>query len=321
MPVRYLLVFSILAILSLIYYRLAKSFNIVDNPNARSSHQVPTIRGGGILFPISIVLWWFLMDFQNSLMVLGLVLISAVSFWDDIRGMSRRLRILAQLIAILLLFADSGVFVELPIWAFPILLVLTIGILNAVNFMDGINGITGLYALVFLGTVFLLDRVFPSIKESMVLYLGIAVFVFLYYNLRNGKALMFAGDIGSVSLAYMMVYFMLKMFLQTGNWTVVILLFVYGADSIGTLVQRIKKKENIFEPHRKHLYQIMANQMALPHIVVAFIFAGTQCLINYLFVLKEKSFPQTLLMLGLIFFVAAIYLFGKIKLQKKFMID
>ncbi|EOZ95634.1 Undecaprenyl-phosphate N-acetylglucosaminyl 1-phosphate transferase [Indibacter alkaliphilus LW1] len=318
MPIRYLLVFSILTILSLIYYRLAKGLHIVDKPNSRSSHQIPTVRGGGILFPISIVLWWVLMDFQNSLMVSGLVLISGVSFWDDIKGMSRRIRILVQLIAIVLLFADLGLFGDLPIWAFPILLVLTLGILNAVNFMDGINGITGLYALVFLGTVFLLDRVFPSVKESMVLYLGIAVFVFLYYNLRNGRALMFAGDIGSVSFAYMMVYFMLKMFLETGNWTVIILLFVYGVDSIGTLVQRIKRKENIFEPHRKHLYQIMANQMAWPHIIVAFIFAGTQFLINYLFVLRDQRFPESWVMLCLMIAVAALYLLGKRKLEEKF---
>ncbi len=206
------IVFLALLLVSLIYYRLAKKFNIVDKPNQRSSHSEVTVRGGGIIFPLAIIFWWIVFDFSHSWMVLGLVLISSVSFLDDIYSLSRKLRFGTQFIALSMSFYDLGVFAKEPLWSLPILYFIALGIINAINFMDGINGITGLYHVVFFGSILAVNQYFPIFEGEMIQYIILGILVFLIFNLKK-RALMFAGDIGSISLAYLTIYFLTKYFL------------------------------------------------------------------------------------------------------------
>jgi UDP-N-acetylmuramyl pentapeptide phosphotransferase/UDP-N-acetylglucosamine-1-phosphate transferase len=292
MEIRYLYVFIILVIVAFLYYRLALYFKIVDKPNFRSSHEFPTVRGGGILFPFAVLLWWLFTDFQYTWMLLGLLIISGFSLADDIMSLSRRLRLGGQLLAISLLFYELEIFTSLPLWALPILYILCLGIINAVNFMDGINGITGLYAMIFFGTLVLIREWLQVYPFSLSLYTGIAVFIFLFFNFRNKKAIMFAGDIGSISLAFIMIFLMLKIYLETGNWTVILLLLIYGVDAVITIIQRLLKKENIFDPHRAHLYQYLSNQLRVPHLYVASGYALVQFMLNFFLIIRPESFPD-----------------------------
>lgn len=320
MKLNYPFVLITLLVLEFLYYRIAIRLNIIDKPNERSSHRIPTVRGGGIIFPISMLLYWLIFDFNSPYLMVGLVLIAAVSLLDDLKDISRRLRMGIQLIAILLLFIEIQVFAFVPWYGILILLVLCIGVINAVNFMDGINGITGLYGLVFVGTLLLILPGNPFFENSMLYYLGIALIVFLLFNFRQKKALMFAGDVGSISLAFIMLFFVLKIFLETGQWSVILLFLVYGVDSVMTIMERIYKKENIFKPHRSHLYQYLSNNMKIPYLYVAVGYALIQLIINYFLFIKTQSFPSNILAVSVLLGISAVYFLIKKWVKKNYVL-
>lgn len=304
-------------LIALIYYRTAKKFNIVDNPNQRSSHTEVTVRGGGILFPIAVIFWWISSDFLNTWMVLGIVWISAVSMLDDMFTISRKLRFLIQFLAISMAFYDLGVFEQESWWTLPFLYFIALGIINAINFMDGINGITGLYGLVFFGSLLAINQYMPVFSETLIQYVILSLLVFLIFNYRK-KAIMFAGDIGSISIAYLIIYFLGQWYLASHNWTIILFLVIYGMDSWLTLVQRLLRRENIGMPHRTHLYQIFANQLKKDHVLISLVYALLQLGVNMFFFIFPQSFPQPFIAIIILIVTGGIYLRIKIPLAKKF---
>lgn len=317
MILSYLIVFLILLLLALVYLRLAKKFGIVDIPNHRSSHSQVTVRGGGILFPLAALLWWFAFDFQHTWMILGLVWVAAVSLLDDIYDLSGKLRMGIQFLAVTMTFVDLDLFNQVSWFALPFLYFIALGILNAINFMDGINGISGLYATVFFGTIMAVNVYFPIFDVSLLDYELLAIAVFLIFNLRK-KAIMFAGDIGSISLAYIMIFYMTQWYLESRDWTIVLLLMVYGIDAFITLLKRIKNKEDLGEAHRSHLYQILANQVRLLHVSIALLYAAIQLLINLAVFILPQSTPSPNLASGILIGAGVIYYFLKSFIQKKY---
>lgn len=304
-------------LIALVYYRLALKFNIVDKPNLRSSHTKVTVRGGGILFPIAVIFWWLNTDFLNTWMVLGIIWISAISMLDDMYTISRKLRFGVQFLALSMAFYDLGVFASESLIYLPILYFVALGIINAINFMDGINGLTGIYGLVFFGSLLAINEYMPIFDERLIRYIVLAILVFLIFNFRK-KAFMFAGDIGSISLAYLMIYFLVQWYLASHNLTIVLLLLVYGADTFITLGQRLLRRENVALPHRTHLYQIFANQLKVDHVVVTLVYALLQLAINIVFYIFPRSYPQPIIACALLVLTAVIYLAIKIPLAKKY---
>lgn len=302
------IVFLVLLLMGIVYFFLAKKFQIVDKPNHRSSHSRITVRGGGILIPISVLLWWFVYDFNHTWMVLGLLWISSISFLDDLYEISKKLRFGVQFLALSMCFYDLDLFGSFPLYTFPIFYFIALGILNSVNFMDGINGITGLYGMIFFGTFLVLDSKLELIDPSLIHYLLLALCVFLLFNLRK-KALMFAGDIGSISMAYMMIFLLTKWYIATQSWTIILLLMVYGLDVFLTMIQRFRRGEKLLEPHRSHLYQRLVNERKIPHILIAISYAFLQALINYfLFISQKDNLPEPFYAaLVLIFFGLCYY--------------
>lgn len=311
------IIFLSLLLVAVLYYKMAKRFGIVDRPNHRSSHSEVTVRGGGIIFPISVLMWWLMNGFSNSWMVLGLILIAAVSMMDDMFTLSRKLRFGIQFVALSLAFWDLGVFGQKPFWALPILYFIALGIINAINFMDGINGITGLYFLTFFGSLLAVNVYLPIFDSALIQYVILSLLVFLIFNLRK-KALMFAGDIGSISLAYLVIYFLARWYLEVGNWTIVLSLLVYGADSFLTLGQRLIRGENVTQPHRLHLYQLFVNQLKKEHVLVALIFALLQFALNFVLFIYPQAYPSDLWALTILVLTAVIYLLIKIPIQNRF---
>lgn len=309
MILSYLIVFLILVLLGLVYMRLALKFGIVDKPNFRSSHFSPTVRGGGILFPFALLLWWFAYDFQHTWLIIGMAWISGISLLDDIFTLSSKIRFGVQSIALSMAFLDLEVFTQVPWIALPFLYFVCLGIINAINFMDGINGITGLYGLVFFGAILAINSFMPIFEESMVRYIILALLVFLIFNLRK-KALMFAGDIGSISLAFMIIYFLVEWYLVAHTWTIILLLSVYGIDVAVTMVERWRRGEKLSEPHRSHLYQLLVNQVKLSHATVSVFYAIAQGVINLVFFIFPQSYPKpipaALFLIGWVFFYVLI---------------
>ncbi|WP_057936011.1 MraY family glycosyltransferase [Algoriphagus resistens] len=317
MALSYIIVFLILLLIALIYHRLALKFAIVDKPNHRSSHIHSTVRGGGILFPFAVVFWWMAFDFPNTWMVLGIVWVAAISLLDDIYTISSKIRFGIQFLALTMAFYDLEVFAQINWMALPVLYFISLAIINGINFMDGINGVTGLYGLVFLGSILAVNAYTGIFDQYLIRYEILAICVFLIFNLRK-KALMFAGDIGSISLAYLMIYLLLQWYLHSESWTVILFLLIYGLDTALTIFERIRKREKISTPHRTHLYQILANQGENPHVNIALAYAILQLGINFAFFIYPQTTPDNYLALGILVISGLIYLAVKILLLKKY---
>ena len=286
----YLLLFIALLAIELIYFRLASHFNIIDKPNERSSHTRITLRGGGVIFYFGVLLNFTLNGFQNPWFFAGLTIITLVSFADDIHPQSSKLRLGVHFFAMAMMFFQWGLYSE-P-WYFTLIaLIFCTGILNAFNFMDGINGITGVYSSVVVGAIWYINTYQVHFVDNSFIYaVLLALFVFNLFNFRT-KAKCFAGDVGAVSIAFIILFLLGLLIVKSGDFSYIILLVVYGIDSILTIIHRIILKENIFLPHRKHAYQLMANELKIPHVLVSTIYAILQAFIVVGFIIcKDFSY-------------------------------
>ena len=296
---QYIIVAILFVILELVYFKIADVFNIIDKPNHRSSHTTITLRGGGIIFPIAVVVA-FILGYVSVPILMAVGLVSIISFVDDIYPLPTLPRFLSHLIAVVLLLYDLNL-LGIDFWIIPISIVLLIGWINAFNFMDGINGITVLYAMVSLltfGYLYQNEDQFP-----VFILMGISCLVFGFFNIRK-KAKTFAGDVGSISMAVFLAYFMLKLIFEKQQIGYLLFFSVYGIDAIVTILYRIKNKENILQPHRSHLYQYLSNEMKWSHVSVSLLYAVIQLAINccvILFINKGYMSP-------IVFFVAGLAL-------------
>lgn len=316
------------AIISLILFStlqlfifIAKKTSIIDIPNHRSSHKNITIRGGGIIFPISLLLIPFMVNFQNYFFLIGLVIISTISFIDDIKPLSVKLRFLFQLIAIILMLIDIGSN-YIPFWIWPILIIVIAGVINAFNFMDGINGITGTYSLSIISSLWLINNyLLFFIDNELLVTVSISILIFLFYNFRK-KAICFAGDVGSVSIAYILIFLIIKLIVFSNNLIFILFFAVYGIDSILTIIIRLKNKENIFEAHRKHLYQLFSNELKAPHIIISSIYALIQFSICGVIIYMVKNIDSQLTIwitaIGILIILTSGYFYIRNRITTRF---
>ncbi len=274
----YLLLFVLLLSFELLYFRIAKQFKIVDKPNARSSHKRCTLLGGGVVIYFGGLLYFLFFGQQYLWFFIGLSLISLISFADDIKSMSFKLRLLVHFVAILFLFYQLGLF-QYPMYILVFVLILSIGILNAYNFMDGINGITGAYSIVLISIIWYINNYLISFIDNNFLYtIFLALLIFNFFNFRK-KAKCFAGDVGALSIAYILIFLIAMLIFKTSDFSYIIILLVYGIDTVLTIIHRIILKENIFHAHRKHIFQLMANELKIPHLLVSGFYAMLQLII------------------------------------------
>lgn len=272
----------LLIILMLLYFKVADRYNIIDKPNQRSSHTEVTLRGGGVIFWFSALLYFVQHVQDNYYFFIGITLVSLVSFWDDIQSLSNKIRMSIQCLAISLIFFEIGVFSLVPVFGIITAYVLAIGLINAYNFMDGINGITGLYTLVVMGSLLYINEEIQLFTDSSFIKYGmIASLVFLFFNYRK-RAKCFAGDVGSIAIAFWVIYLVLELILRTNSLIWLLFLAVYGVDAICTIIHRMYLRQNIFEAHRLHFYQILSNEYKIQHRVVSLYYAIAQIIVSAL---------------------------------------
>lgn len=318
---QYLIIIIALIIGMQLYFALAFKYRIIDKPNDRTSHRKITLRGGGIIFPLVFLLFMgheILFNqypfYLNSspipnfwLFGVGLLLICTISFIDDIIDLSSKIRLIFHFVSVTLLLYFLNLFHLLPFWAVPVCYILIIGILNAYNFMDGINGISGLYSMVLLFSLwFVNEYLIEFIIADFIIYPILAAGVFLYFNFRK-RAKCFLGDIGSMGIAFWILALLGLLIIKTGEIKYLLFLTVYGIDVIATIVERIKLKENILKPHRRHLYQLFANERKIDHRLISFAYAFLQLVICAI-VIKEDNlgywlFPVLALPLSILYII------------------
>lgn len=274
------LILALLFIVELIYFYIADKCNIIDKPNLRSSHTSVTLRGGGIIFLVSAWLYSAFYGFNYPWFLGGLTAIAGISFIDDIRSVPNKIRLVIHFGAMLCMFQDFGILNAQGWWLIPLALILCVGIINAYNFMDGINGITGGYSLAVLIPLEYINSQTPFIDNNFLIVAILGVIVFNVFNFRK-KAKCFAGDVGSVGIAFIILFALGKLIILSGNFTYIMLLAVYGVDSVLTIIHRIMLHENLGEAHRKHVYQLMANELKIPHIAVSFTYMLLQLGVSF----------------------------------------
>lgn len=279
------IIFVILFCLEVVYFKIADRFNIIDKPNERSSHSSIVLRGGGIIFMLSLWIWSAFFGFQYVWFLLAVTLIAGVSFVDDIRSLPDSVRLVAQFVAMAMMFYQLDILHWNMWWMVLVALVVCVGAADVINFMDGVNGITGAYALASLVPLALLNAGMRFVAQSLIYVVILADVVFCFFNFRpKGRAKCFAGDVGSIGVAYILLFLIGALILATGDITWLIFLLVYGVDGCLTIGHRIMLHENLGEAHRKHAYQLMANELGVGHVKVASFYALLQLAISLGFV-------------------------------------
>ena len=269
----------LLLMVELVYFKVADKYNIIDKPNERSSHKTIVLRGGGIIFTIGLWIWSIVYGFQYPWLLTGVTLAAGISFVDDIHSLPDSLRLVVQFTAMFLVFYEIGVLQWSLWWLVPIALIVAVGGTNIFNFMDGINGITGGYSLAMLIPLYLLNLKYGFMQESLLIVIVLSLLVFCFFNFRT-KAKCFAGDVGSIGMALVLVFCLGRLMMETGDVTWIVLYMVYGVDGCLTIVHRIMLHENLGQAHRKHVFQLMANELKIPHVVVSLIYMAVQLVIS-----------------------------------------
>ena len=311
----YSLIFVLLLITELVYFRIADKFNIIDKPNERSSHTSIVLRGGGIIFLIGAWIWSAFFGFQYPWFLVGLTLVAGVSFVDDIHSLPDSVRLVAQFSAAAMAFYQLGILHWSMWWIVLLAMIVYVGATNVINFMDGINGITAGYSLAVLVPLALVNMQEGFVVQSLIITTILAALVFCIFNFRQkGKAKCFAGDVGSIGIAFIMLFLLGNVIMNTGDITWLIFLLVYGVDGCLTIIHRIMLHENLGEAHRKHAYQIMANELKIGHVKVALLYMTIQLVISlgFIYVCPSSVLCHWLYMIGaLIVLVIGYVLFMK----------
>ena len=283
--ITYFIIFILLFVVEIVYFRIADKCNIIDKPNERSSHSTIVLRGGGILFLINAWVWSAFFGFQYPWFLAGLTLVAGVSFVDDIHSLPDSVRLVAQFVAASMAFYQLDILHWSMWWIILLSLIIYVGATNVINFMDGINGITAGYALAVLVTLALVNMNGVFVEQSLIISTILASLVFCFFNFRpRGKARCFAGDVGSIGIAFIMLFLLGNVIIKTTDITWLIFLLVYGVDGCLTIAHRIMLHENLGEAHRKHAYQIMANELKIGHVKVTSLYMIMQLLISLGFI-------------------------------------
>ena len=293
----YIIIAVLLLAAELLYFKIADRCNIIDKPNERSSHSTIVLRGGGVIFVISMLVWyfWFMVKGEGFMVeylpfLVGLIMICTVSFWDDVHSLPDSLRMVVQILIILLMFWSVGLYTAIsPWWLMALVVVVAlffcVGATNFINFMDGINGITAAYSFAMLLPILLMNRGLGFIEESYLIVAILGVIVFSIFNFRpKGKAKCFAGDVGSIGIAFIILFALGRLMLATKDVTYIVFFLVYGIDGSLTIFHRIMLHENLGQAHRKHAYQLMANELKMSHVTVSLIYMVIQLVISLGFI-------------------------------------
>ncbi len=335
----YVIIFALLLVAELAYFKIADKFNIIDKPNQRSSHSTIVLRGGGVIFALSMIVWTIVMAVQGEgqLVVsylpflVGLLMVAGVSFWDDVKSLPDSVRLIVQFVAMGLMFWSMGLFsvmsyelgvmsqwMQILLTALIVLaaLIVCVGATNVINFMDGINGITAGYSLAVLVPLVLLNQELAFMEPSFLVVAILGVLVFCIFNFRpKGKAKCFAGDVGSIAIAFIMLFAIGKLVVLTGDVTYLIFLLVYGVDGCLTICHRIMLHENLGEAHRKHAYQLMANELKIGHVKVSLLYMAMQLVVSlgFIYVCPNTVLAHWLYLLGAVVVLGVVYVLFKKK--------
>ena len=312
----YLIIFALLLVAELVYFKIADKCNIIDKPNERSSHSSIVLRGGGIIFLIGAWVWSTFFGFHYPWFLAAVTLAAGISFVDDIRSLPDSVRLVVQFTAMGLMFKQLDILHIDMWWVVLLALIVCVGASNIINFMDGINGITAGFSLAVLVPLVIMNQRLGFMEESFLMATILSVVVFSFFNFRErGKAKCFAGDVGSVGIAFILLFAIGKLVMATGDVTWLLVLLVYGVDGCLTICHRILLHENLGEAHRKHAYQLMANELKMSHVKVSLIYMALQLVVSLgmIYLAPDTVCAHWIYLVGALLVLAMAYVLFKKK--------
>jgi UDP-N-acetylmuramyl pentapeptide phosphotransferase/UDP-N-acetylglucosamine-1-phosphate transferase len=273
------------------------------------------------------IAWTVMMVFQGNDIIpyipflVGLYMVAGISFVDDIHSLPDSLRMVVQIASILLMFWSIGLFGAFDSWIWTVVAILIalffcVGATNIINFMDGINGITAAYGFAMLLPIALLNHNMSFIDESYLIVAIIGLIVFSLFNFRpKGKAKCFAGDVGSIGIAFIILFALGKLMLATQDVTWIVFFLVYGIDGSMTIFHRIMLHENLGQAHRKHAYQLMANELKMSHVVVSLLYMAMQLVVSlgFIYLCPSTILAHWVYLVGAAAVLAVAYVLFKMK--------
>lgn len=276
----------------------------------RSSHSVPTPKGGGLGIFIAFLLSAVFVGLSANFWV-PITILSIVSFWGDRKNLSPKTRLITQTSLSAFIVIQGGSLPQYPLMYFLTLIwwvVFIVGTANFYNFMDGINGIAGITGVIgfgLLGAYIYLNLFYPKIY-LVTFCISLSCLGFLSLNLPRAKV--FMGDIGSVFLGSVFAGFI---FLTTKSFLDFVcmtsFLFPFYADELMTMSVRLKDKENLFRPHRKHFYQFLANEMGIDHWKISVGYGIVQLIIGLSILFTRHLGIIIVIFLVMLYFSGAIW--------------
>jgi Fuc2NAc and GlcNAc transferase len=305
--------------------RAAVRRQLLDQPNARSSHSVPTPRGGGLAFvgvfllllPVVVALE---PDSGRLALALGAggLAVAAVGLVDDLRNVAAPVRAavhaLAAVLAVVLLGLPGGRGTLAVAGAALLVVVALVWVVNLCNFMDGIDGLAGGQAVVAAAGIALLASGVPAVT-AVALVLAGAVLGFLVLNAPPAR--IFMGDVGSGFLGFVLGVLVLQTWAEAGVALPVaaLLLAPFLVDATGTLALRVLRGERWYEPHRDHVYQRLTRS-GLTHRGVSLLYVGLAALfVLEALALRDSSYAAPAAV-GTFLVLVAAWVLGRLRTRE-----
>ena len=246
--------------------RFALRCNLIDVPTDRSSHSVSTPKGGGVGILAAFVLASALLGISPRIWMPAAV-VSLVSLHGDRYGLSPKVRLFAQ-------FAATALFLYLtgpqsgflhPVAAWLLFIIFIPGTANFYNFMDGINGIAGITGVIGFGFLaFYSFQWGDASLAAIALCVSLSCLGFLPFNIPGARV--FMGDVGSVLLGFIFAQMVVLLSKSILDFVCLIsFIFPFYADEIITMGVRLKSRDDLVKPHRRHLYQLLVNERGISH--------------------------------------------------------
>jgi Fuc2NAc and GlcNAc transferase len=278
---------AISALCSFIFLRFGRRWGLMDAPNERSSHSVVTPRGGGIGISLSfIAVCLFLYDEWVLAGTVGAV--GFLGLLEDRFGFSSNLRLLAQVaissVAVLLIFGMPEGAMEILLDIFWIVFV--VATMNMYNFMDGVDGIAGLTGVVGFGlaAIFSFSTSGDAGTAGLCIAVAFSCLGFLPFNFPRAR--LFMGDAGSLAIGAIFALIVARFSTDLNTFLCMVMFIgLFFSDSLLTVIKRWRRGERLSVAHRAHLYQVMSNELGLPHWAVSLSYASVQLLTGSLSIL------------------------------------
>jgi len=253
-------------------------------------------------------------------LTLALVIAGFTGYLDDRKSLPVTLRLILYSVTAglltLLILPSSALSLTVALH-FILVFIFMLGVMNTFNFMDGINGITTLYALVTIGSLYFFPLNFLHWSIPMGDFLFTALVIFAFFNVRK-RAIAFMGDSGSILIGAFCAFLVLGAAYRTEDIGYLLLLSVYGVDSLGTIILRLLNRENITAAHRSHAYQLLCNEGGWGHVTVSLIYAVLQIAINlvwYFWVIAH--YPRLPLILIVLLLLIVLYFAVKFRYHRE----